>query len=82
MRSYRCVCAVAEATGVEFRVFHRMCRQVNLQTGRICVTAVTIVTFVWLVLIVLSSMRLEKKKEKKKQSELINNTYKSVYMRK
>lgn len=61
--SYRCVCAVAEATGVEFGVFHRMCRQVNLQTGRICVTAVTIVTFVWLVLVVLSSMRLGKKEK-------------------
>ncbi|PWA32030.1 hypothetical protein CCH79_00017376 [Gambusia affinis] len=57
---YRCVGSVAEAAGEQLGVFDGVRRQVNLQTGSVCVTTVTVVTLEGLVFVVLPTLTMSR----------------------
>lgn len=56
--TYRGIRPVAEATGEQLGVLDRVCGQVHLQAGGVCVATVAVVALVRLVLVVLPAVRL------------------------
>lgn len=61
------VCAATHAATVRFSVLDGMCGEMDLQGGRVCVSSVAVWTFVWLVFVMLSLVRLNRKRNKEKQ---------------